>query len=126
MKFILSKVHYNNKITFLPASQIVEHIWCDVCDNRNKSKLSIGLTLRGLQVWCDNCEKNILHIDLHGELKADPLPQGRFNERAKHNCEEIMNKYSISSKDLKIRKEEELTNSDIDPDNLTRRDHIKF
>tara|TARA_R110002167_G_scaffold125935_3_gene306474 strand:- start:274 stop:399 length:126 start_codon:yes stop_codon:yes gene_type:complete len=39
-------------------------------------------------------------------MLADPFPQGRFNERAKHGNKEKKNDYIISSKILTIMKQE--------------------
>ena len=105
--FRLNKLKKEGNIRFTPQSQIVEYIYCDKCDNRDISKISNGITKLGWQVWCDNCNKNILHFELNGDIRADPFPQGRFNERAKHGNKQRLNDFTISSRDLKIVKEEE-------------------
>ena len=60
---------------------ITEYIRCDKCNNRDKSNLDVGFTVRGLQVWCHSCFKSIIHIELNGELLADTHPQGTFNRQ---------------------------------------------
>ena len=121
MIFRLKKLDYNKTNKFTPQSQIIEHIYCDKCDNRELSRMGAGLTLQGLQLWCDNCNKSILHLRFEGEIIADPLPQGRFNERNSHDGSEKMTKYNLSSQDLKKKWKEEKTNSDVDVSNISRR-----
>ena len=104
--FRLSKLKTKTTTKFTPQSQIVEYVYCDVCDNRDTSRLSVGFTLRGCQIFCQNCNKSVLHFELHGRMLADPFPQGRFNERAKHGNKEKKNDYIISSKILTIMKQE--------------------
>ena len=111
MKFKLNKIDKANKNQFAPYSQIIEHIWCDKCDTRDTSSLSVGFTLLGIQFWCDNCEKSVLHIALNpGEYVADPFSQGKFNKRNLKEGEDRMNKYNITSTDLLKKKQEEETN----------------
>ena len=111
MKFKLNKIDKANKNQFAPYSQIIEHIWCDKCDTRDNSSLSVGFTLLGIQFWCDNCEKSVLHIALNpGEYVADPFSQGKFNKRNLKEGEDRMNKYNITSTDLLKKKQEEETN----------------
>ena len=111
MKFKLNKVGKANKNQFAPYSQIIEHIWCDKCDTRDTSSLSVGYTLQGIQFFCDNCDKSVLHIALNpGEYTVDPFAHGRFNKRNMTKGVERMNKYSITSMDLLKKKKEEETN----------------
>ena len=105
----------------MPQSQIIEHFYCDKCNNRETSRLCVGLTLRGIQLWCNNCNKSVIHIELHGEMLADPEPQGKFNERNKHGGAEKINDFTITTKDLEQKRNEELTNSDVDVSNVKRR-----
>ena len=110
MKFKLNKIDKANKNQFAPYSQIIEHIWCDKCDTRDNSSLSVGFTLLGIQFWCDNCEKSVLHIALNpGEYVAVPFSQGKFNKRNLKEGEDRMNKYNITSTDLLKKKQEEET-----------------
>ena len=110
MKFKLNKIDIANKNQFASYSQIIEHIWCDKCDTRDNSSLSVGFTLLGIQFWCDNCEKSVLHIALNpGEYVADPFSQGKFNKRNLKEGEDRMNKYNITSTDLLKKKQEEET-----------------
>jgi len=104
--FRLNKLKTKCKTRFTPQSQIIQFVYCDKCNNRELSRLSVGFTLLGCQIFCQNCNKSILHFELHGQILADPFPQGRFNERAKHGNKEKKNTYDISSKHLSILKEE--------------------
>ena len=86
MKFRLNRKSYApNKgkaaRNLLNDESITEYIRCDKCNNRDKSNLDVGFTVRGLQVWCHNCFKSIIHIELNGELLADTHPQGTFNRQ---------------------------------------------
>ena len=119
MKFKLNKVGKANNNQFAPYSQIIEHIWCDKCNTRETSSMSVGYTLQGIQFWCDNCDKSVLHIALNpGSYTVDPNPQGKFNKRNLRAGEDRMNKYSlelsglgcITSTDLLEKKKEEEKN----------------
>ena len=55
-------------------SKIIRFIHCDKCikektDNTQSymdySKLSVGMTEKGIQVWCDRHEENVTHLDLY-------------------------------------------------------------
>ena len=86
MKFRLKRKSYApNKgkaaRNLLNYESITEYIRCDKCNNRDTSNLDVGFTVRGLQVWCNNCLKSIIHIELNGELLADTHPQGTFNRQ---------------------------------------------
>ena len=110
MKFKLNKIDKANKNQFAPYSQIIEHIWCDKCDTRDTSSLSVGFTLLGIQFFCDNCDKSVLHIALNpGSYTVDTNPQGKFNKRNLKEGEDRMNKYNITSTDLLKKKQEEET-----------------
>ena len=105
--FRLNKLKTEGNIRFTPQSQIVEYIYCDKCDNRDTSKISKFTTEGNWQLWCENCQKNILVFELHGNIRADVSPHGRFGKRAKRGCKQEINEFTISSRDLKIVKEEE-------------------
>ena len=86
MKFVLNRKSYApNKAkkarNLLNDESITEYIRCDKCCNRDKSNLDVGFTVRGLQVWCHNCYKSIIHIELNGDILADTHPQGTFNRQ---------------------------------------------
>jgi len=62
--------------TAVPAAcDIVSYLHCPLCfeewtagtapadSPKSYSRLSIGLTLRGLQVWCDRHEASVVHLD---------------------------------------------------------------
>ncbi len=86
MKFRLKRKSYapnkgKKARNLLNYESITEYIRCDKCNNRDTSNLDVGFTVRGLQVWCNNCLKSIIHIELNGELLADTHPQGTFNRQ---------------------------------------------
>ena len=119
MQFKLKKLDKASTRQFAPYSQIIEHIYCDKCNTRETSSLSVGFTLLGLQFYCDNCDKSVLHIALNpGEYTVDPFAHGRFNKRNMTKGIERMNKYSlelsglgrITSTDLLEKKKQEETN----------------
>jgi len=51
-------------------NQIVMYIHCKTClrgippgkTPRDWARLSVGWTDKGLQVWCDRCDKEVVHI----------------------------------------------------------------
>lgn len=117
MKFRLNKLESAPKNDFHPQESIVEYIRCHKCNTRATSDISVGLTTRGIQVWCENCDHNVLHIELKGDIQADPHKHGRFNERTKNSPKlETINNYTldldglgcITSHDLKQKKIEEI------------------
>ena len=65
MSFKLKKLDKASTRQFAPYSQIIEHIYCDKCNTRETSNMSVGFTLLGIQFFCDNCEKSVLHIALN-------------------------------------------------------------
>ena len=87
MKFRLNRKSYApNKgkaaRNLLNDECITEYIRCDKCNNRDKSNLDIGFSITGIQVFCNNCFKSIIHIRLpEGEIEADIHPQGTFNKQ---------------------------------------------
>ena len=106
--FRLNKIAVKSNPSHQPQCQIVEHVYCDKCNTRATSKQGNGVTEEGCwQVWCENCEKNILIFELHGDIRADVSPHGRFGKRAKRDGKQKINEFTISSRDLKIVKEEE-------------------
>ena len=116
MQFKLNTLTTAQKNQFKPQESIVEYIRCHKCNTRD-AQTSVGLTTRGIQIWCDTCDHNVLHIELKGDIKADPYKQGKFNERNKKSpMAETMSDYSldlhglgcITSYDLREKKIEEL------------------
>lgn len=85
MKFKLKELKHGLRNQYVPQESIVDYIRCKNCNTREKSNLSVGLSVRGLQIWCDNCDWNVLHLQLSGEVLTDSFPHGKFNERAKAN-----------------------------------------
>jgi len=90
MKFRLNRKSYApNKgkaaRNLLNDECITEYIRCDNrgCSNRDNSNLDVGFSITGIQVWCNNCFKSIIHIRLEGELEADIHSQGTFNKQKK-------------------------------------------
>ena len=68
----------DNKVVRLPLGnnlQISAYFHCSHClrerpkdiSPREYNKLSIGWTLRGLQVWCDRHNCNVVNIDFQGQ-----------------------------------------------------------
>ena len=119
MSFKLKKLDKASTRQFAPYSQIIEYIYCDKCNTRETSSLSVGFTLLGIQFFCDNCDKSVLHIALNpGEYTVDTFAHGRFNKRNMTKGIERMNKYSlelsglgcITSTDLLAKKKQEETN----------------
>ena len=118
MSFKLKTLDKASTRQFAPYSQIIEHIYCDKCNTRETSSLSVGFTLLGIQFFCDNCDKSVLHIALNPcDYSVDPFKHGRFNKRNMTKGVERMNKYSlelsglgcITSTDLLAKKKEEET-----------------
>jgi hypothetical protein len=115
MQFKLNKLKVAPQNDYHPQESIVEYIRCHKCNTRD-AQTSVGLTTRGIQIWCDTCDHNVLHIELKGDIQGDPHKHGRFNERAKRSPRvEMMNDYSldldglgcITSQDLREKKIEE-------------------
>lgn len=49
----------------------------DIPNKRTSEKLAIGWTIKGLQVWCDNCGKNVAALDFRGmKIAYDADPKG--------------------------------------------------
>ena len=57
--------------------QILQFIHCrkcvqDVLEGRTQlaprdyARLEVGWTIKGLQIWCNRCEVNVVHIDFEG------------------------------------------------------------
>lgn len=42
-------------------NEIVAYMHCKNCQSGHHA---VGFTEKGLQVWCENCDMNILHIEL--------------------------------------------------------------
>ncbi len=40
------------------------------CRNCMSGKLAVGFTKLGLQVWCENCNLNVLHLNFLGQKVA--------------------------------------------------------
>lgn len=48
-------------------NKIISYYHCGKClNNGQKDKISVGNTPKGFQIWCDNCNSNVLAIDLNG------------------------------------------------------------
>ena len=51
----------------MTENKIQMYLHCKSClSNRSKDKVSVGYTKEGIQVWCDMCNSNIVHIDFEG------------------------------------------------------------
>ena len=68
MQFKLKELKHGLKNQFTPQESIVDYIRCKNCNSRETSNLSVGLSVRGLQIWCDNCDHNVLHLQLTGTI----------------------------------------------------------
>tara|TARA_R100000781_G_C4019133_1_gene106446 strand:+ start:123 stop:479 length:357 start_codon:yes stop_codon:yes gene_type:complete len=113
MKFRLNRKSYapnkgKKARNLLNYESIVEYIRCDTCSSRDKSNLDVGFSQTGLQVFCCNCYKNIIHIKLPegAELEADIHPQGTFNKQKLELRDFKLVNFS-SKEILKKKKEEE-------------------
>ena len=55
---------------------IKSYFHCKSCYEKNeKDILAVGWTLNGLQVWCDNCDTNIIALDFLGQkVSLDTQP----------------------------------------------------
>ena len=51
--------------------RIVQYIHCKTCCDiktlNDKTKLAVGWTKEGLQVFCENCDQNIIDLDFKGQ-----------------------------------------------------------
>ena len=122
MKFKLKELKHGLRNQYVPQESIVDYIRCKNCNSRETSNLSVGLSVRGLQIWCDNCDWNVLHLQLSGEVLTDSFPHGKFNERTKANPkDEHKNHFTIdldglgciTSDDLVNKRIEELTDEEL-------------
>ena len=53
------------------TNEITAYIHCGKCFNdKVPHKLATGWTEIGLQIWCENCESNVAHIDFGGQTHA--------------------------------------------------------
>ena len=115
MKFKLQELKHGLRNQYVPQESIVDYIRCKNCNTREKSNLSVGLSVRGLQVWCDNCDWNVLHLQLTGTILTDPHKHGKFNERAKANPkDEHKNHFSIDLDSLGCITSDDLVNKRIE------------
>lgn len=59
------------------TNEIDTYIHCAQCfDNDVAHILAAGWTERGLQLWCENCESNVMHVDFEGH--AHPANTARI------------------------------------------------
>lgn len=67
-------------------NEITRYIHCSECvEAVTPGKISAGLTTRGIQIWCDTHDCNIVHFDFEGKK---PLTFVNSQEIA-HRCPEI-------------------------------------
>ena len=45
-------------------NHIIAYFHCKTC---LAGRLAVGWTKLGLQVWCENCNKNMINLDFHGQ-----------------------------------------------------------
>lgn len=63
----------------------IEMFWhCKKCLNEVKKlnqspqeyqQISVGITKKGIQVWCNRHNHNVIHLDLNPNLKEMPKPK---------------------------------------------------
>jgi hypothetical protein len=56
---------------------ILQHFHCANCfHSGQKDKITVGWTKKGIQVWCDKCEKNVIALDFKGnKVEKDMTPK---------------------------------------------------
>lgn len=69
---------------------IVQYFHCKTCLSKgDRDIIAVGWTRNGLQVWCDNCETNIVALDFLGQKVAiDIKPEEeklKKNQNGKEN-----------------------------------------
>lgn len=53
---------------------IVRYFHCKRCIEEGKpSSIAVGWTRKGLQVWCENHESNLIALDFNGQQTIDDL-----------------------------------------------------
>jgi hypothetical protein len=64
---------------------ITTYFHCKNCfSNGIKDKVAVGWTFKGLQVWCDSCNTNIIALDFKGnKVEHDLFPEGKYNSTNK-------------------------------------------
>lgn len=84
---------------------IVAYYHCATCLKNNiQSNLAFGPTPKGYQLWCDNCNKNVIAIDLRGQLVAmdrepdKPAASAKSAETQEGNITSTKAKKSTSKK----------------------------
>ena len=52
---------------------------CKICiENKNKPNIGVGWTIKGVQVWCENCNVSIIALDFMGnKVGTDSNPESR-------------------------------------------------
>ena len=74
----------SDAIISLLQNQITQHVVCAKCEEeflngltdssslQDYTKLDVGFTNTGIQVWCRRHDANVVHVDFEGrELRAD-------------------------------------------------------
>lgn len=59
------------------ANGIDLYFHCSKClSSGKKDKIAVGWTKKGIQVWCDSCNSNVLALDFGGlKVKSDSNPE---------------------------------------------------
>ena len=53
------------------ANDIQAYFHCKECLSKNiKDKIAVGWTPKGIQVWCDTCDNNVVALDFKGQKIA--------------------------------------------------------
>jgi hypothetical protein len=55
---------------------IKSYFHCRTClEKGDRDIIAVGWTYKGLQVWCDNCDTNLIALDFMGnDIKTDNKP----------------------------------------------------
>jgi hypothetical protein len=56
---------------------INSYFHCKTCfEKGKKDKIAVGWTIKGLQVWCDQCDTNVISLDFMGnKVQIDLKPK---------------------------------------------------
>ena len=53
----------------------------DCLNNGRKDKIAVGWTVKGVQVWCETCDTNVVALDFKGlKVGYDENPKEKLNK----------------------------------------------
>lgn len=62
---------------------IKSYFHCKNCfEKKQKDNIAVGWTIKGLQVWCDECNNNVIALDFNGNKVShdiEPNKEQQFN-----------------------------------------------